>query len=755
MHVRHCASCDLALPGYSAEGPPCTGPAKTVRRWCREGGHAEQPATPPLFTRRRQRSGTGASADPATDRSHDPVSTAAAFALATEARARGRAAPAGPCSADASRGDGAAAGDGHSRMRDRVHGGCDTRGAGAAVSRANRAPLGGQIQEEAHGEAPGAAGISPCAVMPDVSHAPEPPSASTVVIATAAASEGLPEESVAGRRRGGRGKGKKTGVVVAAQPAAKPAKHGKRKRAAGRRRAARGGSTPAQPDSAPPPQAAPNSPHATPACPKPGHDHDVVLDGTSEAQQLLEVDENGCAEQRGPAAVPQRGVQGGGATAQGPPEAAAALPPSRRRRARQTSTDPAFAITPQAGVASGSADPGGEGAGRQGACDGGASPDIAPPLGVACNESAERSHASACVVPDAAAACVPPAALPPGAGASDEKPGGDREKENDGWENGVPRHGGGSGGAQAGADGARLLSPGCRAVELRKDGVGAMPTTAIRAAPVESGTQACAEHGSRSQELAACSSDDPAVPTVPRSLLEDSMLRAAPAGAEQDCRILLAEGGSAGAAAAVSWEACATPEGQLRSSMLGPGFVSASELLESQRSGRALSSGGARSTPDQPAELVFVEPPDHGLVASQHACPAEEPDPCLIERLSDGGEGGAAVLDEPPPASIRGSEHPSIDCSPAGVEQGHNSQAQAAEEADVEAVAGVQAEAARGIPVVAPTRAPDAGAIDLSGISQWTALTGATGTLAMVRSTHAAAAAYRCIAGSQRSAADR
>eukprot|EP00892_Ulva_mutabilis_P010773 jgi/Ulvmu1/8068/UM004_0305.1 len=63
-------------------------------------------------------------------------------------------------------------------------------------------------------------------------------------------------------------------------------------------------------------------------------------------------------------------------------------------------------------------------------------------------------------------------------------------------------------------------------------------------------------------------------------------------------------GGSAVSCDVDMCDACTTPLRHTAGGSLGPGFISASELLESQRSGRAPSSGTARS-PSEPSVLCF------------------------------------------------------------------------------------------------------------------------------------------------------
>lgn len=107
-------------------------------------------------------------------------------------------------------------------------------------------------------------------------------------------------------------------------------------------------------------------------------------------------------------------------------------------------------------------------------------------------------------------------------------------------------------------------------------------------------------------------------------------------------------GGENNVDAGMECSGCATPVQHAGSSTLGPGFISASELLESQRSGPAPSSGGARS-PGEEVLLSFDAVP-----APTDSGRSTPPQAALPLPLADPISGAEVVWGEP--AGVTGAE---------------------------------------------------------------------------------------------------
>lgn len=722
-----------------------------VHRWCRESGPVGQHDTTPLFTRRRNRSGTSASADPMSDRSNNPVSTAAALPSQHHrlphhngAHASPSKALAGACNLPDVNEAGCGGAATHAVQSERSA--CD---ASAGAHPTVQHSLG--IQK--HGDAAAPMHTISSTVKADTQEAQEAPTVSMAFQAAVVAGEALAEDAVAvNSRKRGRNSSRK-GRDVSAVPTARPAKCAKQQRSRGRRRATKGGNAPARPATAPSPQNTPQDSHEAAVCRGPVQNDVAAPEGPTDLQHGG-IGDGDCTEQPGTVAekrmketVPRQdhehmhspvlkdeGVVLRDATETGAQATAMLHPASRRRRARHTSTDPAFAITPCAG--SGQLELGVLGSGCRVSYARDASPGAAPEKAVTCDTSAGRGAEHASDTHDPAPPGESPVkpqsscdagSLPFHHTARDEPA--VAENENFDGQNEVAAGAEGGGGSQhCAANVSRLnresdaVSPGQDLdVIMLKGPVGAVGHVAA----CSTGTWPV----SRPREVEAGRSEH-TVAALVHGALEHGAQQAELDGIGVQSDGMPTDGEGAGGQDDIKWEACATPEKQTFSCTLGPGFVSASELLGSQRSGRSHSHGALRSPLRHPVVLPFDALPEASLsnpdLPSQTGCPERAATLHSSEYMSDAAVAGGGFL--PMGSPVQGS----IDCPSASVKDrpGSQSYADMPSMADAEVVLSPATDLS---PESDAIERPDLSDLDFGSLSQWTALSGAEGGYLMVR----------------------
>lgn len=714
---------------------------------CRESGPAGQYATPPIFTRRRNRSGTSASLEPLSDRSNKPASTAAklpaqhlCFLPHTGTHASPGKAPAGirelPDVREAACGGAAPCAVQNERSV------CDAR---PGVQAAIQDGLG--LKKHGDSAVPMHASSNPG--RGDNQEAQGAPTVSIPFQAAGCAGEAAAEDSVVRNSRKRRRKGSRKCRDDSVAPAQRPAKRAKQNSGRSRRQASKGVTAPARPCTAPsPPMNTPQDSHTAVACEGPVQNHVAAPEGPR-GMQHGGIGDGDCAEQPGAVAeqrmqekvMPQalghlhspilkdEGFLLRGTTKTGAPATAAPHPASRRRRDRHASADPAFAITQCAG--SGPLDLGASGSGRRAGCARDATPDAAAEKGVTCDASVSRGDEHACDAPLGASLPGDPHLKPRRScdagpvlvhhAARDVMPG-DIENENIGVENEV-------------AADAEVLgdSPPCAGVALL-DGESHAVTPGqeldgitLEGSVGEAGDVAVYSTGarpaSRPQEIEAGRSEHMMAARA------HAAQQAETDGAGEQNAGMPPNGEGAAGPDGIKWEACATPDRHMHSCTVGPGFVSASELLESQRSGRSQSDAAARSPPGDPVVLPVCELPEATRDIPDFPTPAGCPEGVVLqssEHTSDAAlaDGRFSPTGLPLQSSING---------PLAREQnrpGPHSHV------DIPSIAKAEVFASS-VPGLSPAsdamERPDLSDLAFGSLSQWTALSGAEGGHLMVR----------------------